>query len=291
MLRLIIKTQTLLDNTIKIFISIIRIIFLSKKPSRIIKSSRAELVILANGPSLNKTLANHFNFLSERDVLCVNFFPNTPYYTQIKPKFTILCAPEIWKENSVERFRTLGKALFTDMAEKTNWEMTFLIPCEARNWKEWQKILSTNKNINVSFFNNTPIEGSRWFRHLMFTLQLGMSRPQNILIPSLHLSLQMGYNKIYIWGADHSWLKELSVDDENNTLINQKHFYDENESKPDTMHKAGIGKRKLHEVLYKFMKSFESYFTIKEYADSLNAKIINNTPDSFIDAFDKERLD
>jgi len=271
--------------------TLVRIVVFSGKTSQLPKVEKDKsVVILANGPSLTRMISKHETFLDGKDCACVNFFPTTDYYQDVKPRFIILSAPDIWRETN-ESFRILAENLFTSMRDKTVWPAVFFIPCEAKKKRKWQDILSTNKNITICFYNNTPAEGWRWFRHAIFRSMAAMPRPQNILIPSIHLSLLMGYKTIYLWGADHSWLKELSVDDDNNALVNQKHFYDEQTSKPDTMHKNGSGQRKLHEILYKLMKSFESYFTLRDFADSMNARVINNTPDSFIDAFDKERLD
>jgi hypothetical protein len=39
--------------------------------------------------------------------------------------------------------------------------------------------------------------------------------------------------------------------------------------------------------LKKWMISFKSYFILKDYGNSRKVKIVNATPNSFIDAFDK----
>jgi len=62
-------------------------------------------------------------------------------------------------------------------------------------------------------------------------------------------------------------------------------------ARPDVMKKTGKGKRKMHEILIKFVHSFAGYFDINNYAKSQNVRIINITPDSFIDAFERMKLD
>ena len=114
-----------------------------------------------------------------------------------------------------------------------------------------------------------------------------MPRPHNVIIPSLMIAINLKYKNIYLFGVDHSWLSEITVTDGNDVLINQKHFYDENISKPNTMNKGGVGKRKLYEVLEKFMLSFRGYFIIKDYANYRKTKILNATKNSYIDAFEK----
>lgn len=273
------------------FFSLGRILFLSKKPSKLSSiKTKNEVVVLANGPSFNELYSNNKAFLVGKDTLCVNFFPLSPLFEEIKPNYAIISGPMFWQEHLGERNDKLTKPLFDALAQKTTWNLVFFIPCEARNWKNWQATLSKNKNISIYYYNNTPIDGWKKFQHLIFDLHLGMPRPQNILVPSIYMLIQLRYKKVYLWGVDHSWLKEISVNDDNLALVHQKHFYDENESKPFPMGVGEQPKYHVHNILYKLMKAFESYFTLRGYADKCGVTIINNTEGSYIDAFERMRL-
>ena len=150
--------------------------------------------------------------------------------------------------------------------------------------------LATKKNISIVYFNKTPVEGLQSFRNILFKLNLGLPRPYNVLIPSLIKALNLGYKELYVIGADHSWLEELRVNDKNEALLNQKHFYDYQTSKFEPMYHAKRGGKRVHEILYKLMKAFEGYFYIREYAESLGSQIYNATPNSYIDAFERRSL-
>lgn len=99
------------------------------------------------------------------------------------------------------------------------------------------------------------------------------------------IALYLGFNKIFLFGADHSWMKDIWVDEENNVLLQQKHFYDLDKAVPRHMDYLGKGKRKMHEVLIKFYHSFKGYFEIDAYSKSQGKIIYNCTPGSYIDAF------
>ena len=86
---------------------------------------------------------------------------------------------------------------------------------------------------------------------------------------------------------EHSWLESLSVDKNNNILLENKHFYDKKEVKREEFKKWNGDKYKLHEVLYDFGRMFESYWEIRDYIRDKNIEIINKSPNSFIDAFKK----
>jgi len=292
MINLLLSIQTFFNNLLKTTATIVKFIVLSKITNfKNLHHCKKEVVILGNGPSLNKMIAKHSDFLEQKDVVCVNYFPTSDLYEKIKPKYLISSAVELYLEDLDDIAMNHSNELFNQINEKTTWPLTFFFPFAARKYNRWQKIIAENKNISVYYYNKTPIEGFKVFRQWSFKQKLGMARPHNVLIPCISLMIWLGYKKIYLWGADHSWLKEISVDENNNALVNQKHFYDEGKSKPETMKQGGKGKRRLHEMLYKFMISFREYFNVLDYAKDNNVEILNCTKGSFIDAFDRLDLD
>ncbi len=283
--------QTFLDNLGKTIATLARLILLSKWNVKIKKTKQTkEIVILGNGPSLKEMITKQIDFLKDKELICVNHFPTTEFYTQLKPRFYMTSAPDLWLDNIDNQFVEASNRLFTAMTEKTNWHIDFFIPFESQKYKRWQNILHENKKIHIFFYNNTPIETWKVLRHFLFRKNFGMTRPHNIMVPSIFNAMNLGYKKIYLFGAEHSWLKDISVNENNQALINQKHFYDEQTSKPQTLDKRGVGARRLHEILHKFMLAFKGYFVLNEYAKSQNVQILNATPNSFIDAFERIKL-
>ncbi|HOU98698.1 MAG TPA: hypothetical protein PLP65_07605 [Bacteroidales bacterium] len=279
------------EKIVQTFVSLLRILFLTRFRVKIKKHPFAnDCLILANGPSLNNLIEKHTLFMQGKELVCVNFFPNTPYYTIYKPAFHVISAPELWRSDAMPIYLNLSKELFENIAQKTTWDLTLFIPFEAKKFKTWQTPLKNNKRIHITYYNPTPIEGYFWFCKKIFDWQWGMPRPHNVLIPSLMLAIKKGFKNIYVWGADHSWLKEISVDDNNQVLVNQKHFYDENTSKPQPMNKLK-GTRRLHEVLIKFVHAFKGYFDINQYAIKRGVNIFNATPHSYIDAFKRIKME
>jgi hypothetical protein len=250
-----------------------------------IKPDNDKCVILGNGPSLNQSINENLADLADYMLICVNHFAESEIYESIKPGIYILNAPEMWMDD-VEPFHyEKGKKLFRAIADKTIWNIDLFIPYGAKKTKRWQEVLKQNANIRINYFNSTPVEGFSWFRNLCYNRYLGMPRPHNVLIPSLMLSLYLRFKKIYLFGTDHSWMKDMWVTEKNEVLLHQKHFYDESTSKARPMDKLGKGSRKMHEVLQKFVYAFRGYIEINEYAISRGQEIINCTQGSYIDAF------
>lgn len=292
--------QAFVENLTQSILSIVKIILLSKPGINFSSVTQRECVILGNGPSLKDFLSKHLKFLEGKGIIAVNNFVRTETYLKVRPEYYVITSPEHFQGDSNQEWHQDRMKTFKIMSEKTNWKITLFVPVLAKKYSEWQVILQGNNNINIKYFNNTPIEGFKRFKKFCFNKNLGMPRPHNVLIPSLMLSINMGFKTIYVAGADHSWVKEIFVTDQNEVLLNQRHFYDKevahektnkNKPVPKPMYIGGTGKtRKLHEVLMKFYYSFRSYWDIKDYATSLNVNIVNITPGSFIDAFQKKQL-
>ena len=102
--------------------------------------------------------------------------------------------------------------------------------------------------------------------------------------------INCGFENIYLLGADHSWIPMISVDEENNALVNQQHFYDAGTSKSQKMYRSGKKPRRLYEILEKFMFSFRAYFDLRSLAEERGVKIYNCTQGSFIDAFERKSI-
>ncbi len=290
MINLLVFIQTVVQKLSQSTASLLKVLLMSRFTSKLPETNNKTLVILGNGPSLNYFLNEKKTFLKNKDVLAVNHFANTAIYEQIRPNFYILNIPEFWTDNVDNDVIKRRDKLIEDLINKTDWQLNLLLGVGAKQSKNWKNISKKNPNIHIYYFNTTPIEGFTWFKHFCFRRNCGMPRPHNVLIPSLMLGINMKYQNIYITGADHSWMQELFVADDNTVYLTQKHFYDEKSAKPDVMKKTGKGKRKMHEILIKFVLSFSGYHTIRKYADKQGITIKNITPNSMIDAFEREKL-
>ncbi len=277
------------NNFFQSIVALFKVIVLSKKVDfNKITKQHNKLIILGNGPSLNAMLNDYGQYLNNADVMCVNHFPKTEHFQTIKPKYLIASAPDLWLDNIDEKFVKGSKELFSYMNKKTTWPLYFFFPFEAMKHKRWYEQIKENENIQVINYNNIGIDGFSFVRKILFNTKRAMPRPHNIIVPALMMAIFLRYKEVSLWGTDHSQIKEISVDMNNNALLNQKHFYDLYTSKPETLDKRGMGSRKVHEILFKFMTAFRSYFSINEYAIYKNVKIYNETKNSLIDAFDRK---
>lgn len=270
----------------------IRLVIFSKWTRKKIKSKNKSdsVYILANGPSLTAEIDEAgSDFFVGRENLVVNYFVFSDVYEIIKPVHYVISAVELFQDVPPDTLLDKNIRLYKELQERTKWEMVLYVPMAGKKFKGWKKILE-NPNIKVHYYNTAVSEGSTWLINWMLKHQLGMPRLQNVLIAAITLSIVAGYKKIFLFGVDHSWLKEITVTNDNSVLINQPHFYDK-DSKAEKMIKNHTETRKLHEVLYKFYCSFKAYFDLKRFAEKNGTQIFNLTELSQIDAFDRMTIE
>lgn len=261
--------------------SLAKVALLSRRPSVAVTAGKdEELVVLGNGPSLNDTVADHSDFLASRRLLAVNFAANTPLFRQLKPDYYVLADPHFFNPQGNPAVTALWDAIAS-----ADWRMTLMVPVKAAVPDR----VASNVNVSVERYNLTPVEGCRWLNHALFRAGLGMPRPRNVLIPSLMLAIAAGFKTVYVAGADHSWMKTISVDDDNHVVSIQPHFYKDSDNEHARVRKDYMN-YPLHQIVYSFYVAFRSYHTLQAYAKSRGVSIYNITPGSFIDAFPRKKI-
>lgn len=239
------------------------------------------LIILGNGPSLRKNLKEDMELLKRADTLAVNFAANSAEFFELQPNYYLLADPHFFEKALTDQ----NVAKLIANLNKIEFPMTLFIPAKARA----KQSLFNNPNLTIATFNFVAVEGFEWFENKMFDKGLGMPRPRNVMIPSIMTGIRLGYDRIYLLGADHSWLQTLSVNERNEVVSIQPHFYKE-DAKEEARVKQEYVRHPLHQVLESMMIAFRSYHRIQRYAEARGIKILNATPKSMIDAFPRAAL-
>lgn len=239
------------------------------------------VVILANGPSLRRELDENASKLAASTTMCVNFMANAPEFSQIRPRYYVLADPHFFRgtdhDNVFQLWQNLGAV---------EWPMTLFVP--ANEIKRARKLIGKHARLTLATFNCVGVEGFGWFERRVYRSGLAMPRPRNVLIPSIMLAINLGAREIYLLGADHSWMQTLRVDDDNNVVSMQPHFYKDTKAESERTVTEYKGYR-LHDIIMSFYVAFSGYHRLRRYAESRGTHIYNATPDSMIDAFERRR--
>jgi hypothetical protein len=267
------KLNKFITNSANFLVGILKICLWSRKPFKRRERRDDTLLILGNGPSLRDTIDT--GIPSDLASIAVNFAANAPEFKALKPRYYILADPHFFIGEATDKnVASLWKNL-----SDASWNMTLFIPHKYKKYAQ-----SKNLKHKIEYFNLTPIDGWKWFAHAAYRSGLGMPRPRNVLIPAIMVGERLGFSRILIAGADHSWTKTLSVDNDNNVVSIQPHFYSDN--KEETARVSHVYKGfHIYQILESMSIAFRSYFQIADYMKAKKINIVNITPGSFIDAF------
>ena len=263
--------------------STVKIALLSR-PTNTRKASDTDkpLIILANGPSLRQTIDDYNSLLSNYPTLAVNFAANTPEFKAIRPSYYVLADPHFFSASDQPNIRLLWKNL-----SDVDWEMRLFI--DRRYKKSFQSAIKLPKCVTLDTFNAVGVEGFEAFERLAYGSGIAMPRPRNVLIPSIMIGITLGYKTIFVCGADHSWMRDLHVTDNNEVVSGMNHFYKDDNKEIQRSINEYRGYR-LHQIIQSFYTAFLSYHKIRCFADNRGIKIFNATPGSYIDAFERKPL-
>lgn len=260
------------------------IIFSSFKCNRILNSIKqgvtsTDCVVLGNGPSLKECLYNHVDVLSQKDLIAVNNFCFSEYFMILKPKYYILADPQFFDCDYSNEAVKLQEDFLREI-DKTNWRLLLFLPYQTRKSTFVEKI-SRHEFIKIVYYNITPINCFTSIEYWLFNHNLGMPRAQNVACAAAFVMINLGYHNIYMLGIDHSWLKNFYINENNEIIFGDHHFYGNSEIK------CGFS---MGEWLLQLSITFNTHQRIHDYALKKGTKIYNSTYDSYVDSYERKYI-
>jgi len=259
--------------------------------SQLPKTSES-LIIIGNGPSFNVSIKKYKNQICLYNSIVVNHFCETEYYRELKPKFYLLADPAYfgdidsyadWMKNRVIKF-------IAKLIDNTNWNICLIMPSSAQNSYFCEQI-KKNPFITPFYYNNFDLV--RYDENNKFNLwdkNLLRVPSQTCLNTCLWLGIYLRYKKIYLIGADTTWIENLHVDQKTNEVYTiDTHFYGEEKQYlyKDAAKKVPI---KLHEELFSNYNALKLYWELKEYANYAKVDVYNASEYSLIDSFERKSI-
>lgn len=261
-------------------ISLIKVLFLSDFSLKTAKASRPLCGILGNGPSLKTTLERDAEFLSQLELFAVNLFSITEQYTQLKPKNYLLLD---WSFMNPDHWH--GRTGLRGIVENTTWDLNLFVPTKMLKSEYFRNELAQNTHIKPIPFNYTIVTGFTGITHWLFRRGLGMPQSQNVLVATLFYALNMGFKEIYLFGADHSWHEMIKLDENNNMVVSDTHFYGQKDYDIAVQETSYMSQQ-----LFSLHKAFYGYEVLAKYAKSLGIKVYNASVKSYVDVFEKVKV-
>lgn len=243
-----------------------------------VKEKGKTLIIMGNGPSLRQTIDRNYTTLMKHDRMAVNFAGNAPEFSILRPDHYILADPHFFQ--GIKKDANVKK--LWENLQHVSWPMTLHVPAGKKG--KIPEEVKLPEEVTVVRFNMTPGEGFGAIVNPLYRRGLAMPRPRNVMIPAIMEGIRCGYDRIYLTGADHTWMHTLYVDDENRVVSIQPHFYKDNRKELDRVANEYKGYH-INDILGSMATAFRSYHLIKDYAKREGIDIVNATEGSMIDAF------
>lgn len=239
-----------------------------------------KVVIVGNGPSLcdlpvDKMIDAKFEFC------CVNFFAgNSPLFWKIKPKYYCCVDPGLFTNDFA--LSDDGKIFYSNL-QKVDWEF-HLITCDGRRFP------INNDNIVYESINSNVYDGDFGkYRNRLFVRNKATCGYQGVVVAALYYFITRKAKEILLVGTDNDWHRELFVDENNDVIREDAHFY--GQRKLNLTQIGEIKKGELYKYFYFYYVTLKQYSILAKYAEYNNVHVVNTCMKSYIDSFTKNDLD
>jgi hypothetical protein len=281
---IIVKFNNILNSIIAIFKVLVLSNFNSKVKNIKIVSIK-ECYVLGNGPSLKEAINNNSYLFLNQNLMVVNDFALSDSYTIFKPCFYVFADPGYWVDGANADVIEVRDKVFDIILSNTSWNIKVFIPYLGHKNGIIKSRLKNNNLIEIVYYNSASVEGFDFIKNNLYKFNMAMPSAQNVLIAAIFLAMNIGFKRVCVFGADHSWTENIIVNPENQVCLTDKHFYNTDNSKVKPWLKVSGEPYKMHEILYDLSNSFKKYHELKFYGNTIGAEIINYTSGSYIDAF------
>jgi len=241
---------------------------------------------MGTGPSLAAALEKYLRLLQEETTIAVNTFCLDAAYEAVKPDFYAFSDPVYSRADCGERAANKRYRVLRALKEQTRWPLHALFalyPGQVDLTSEFKHTSISHHLVNIF----PPFEVP-WIRNYAYSTGFVQPLVKNVVGFAIMAAINMGFREIYVIGADHSLHREFYVGDDNHIYGRWKHFDGTSGEQPMRKgHAADAPFYRVHEVWRGMWRTFRSYHLIAEYARFRGVQVLNATPGSFIDAFDR----
>lgn len=264
-----------------------RILFFNKSiRSMKKKGTKDTIAILANGPSLKTVLPSLLSELElkDQDYSVLNFFAFDDAFFQIKPKYYCLADPMFFRDTLKSED---VKRLYSILENEVDWKMYIYVPSIAyKTLRKYSKL--QNKNLIIVPVNCAEYSGWECLRNFFYKSGFSMPRVQTVANLAVYTALNDGYNTLFLYGFDHTFLETLYVNDDNQLCDKTAHFYDDGKPLLKPIRFEEGQRVRISEYVQAISHMFRSHDQLAAYGRYLNVKIINKTNGSMIDSYDRQ---
>lgn len=252
------------------------------------KRNSGRMVILANGPSLKDVLPNIGidEVFKNSNFTVMNFFALSQYFQRIKPRYYCLSdSMFIRKDGNSDKV----KKLFYHLQNNVNWDMYLYVPRRFEKKDFLRYSCLSNPYIHIVCINDITYQSFECFRIWLLKKNLILPYINSVVQLGIYAALNNGFDEVRIYGVEHNMICSLLVNDENQLCYKNEHFYD-TAIKIEPIKGEDNNLYKIADYLMVQAVLFQSHDQLSKYAKSLGVKVINCTPFSMIDSYERSEF-
>lgn len=244
-----------------------------------------KLFVLGNGPSF-AIIEKHLNKIENIDFLAVNNSINTDLFFKLKPKMFVIVDMVYWmhptRDSVIKTYKN---------AERIDWNIEIFLPY---NFPSYMKSkFESNSHIRVCRYANNPWEpemkSAQRLKWWLYKKGLLSPNGSNVSLAAIYTAILNGYKNIYLFGVEHSWMRDVRVNAQNEVVLIDRHYYGDSEHVWVDYEGKPIH---LIDFLSSQLCTFTMHMNLRKFADYLgDVKIINCTEGSYIDAYERGKLE
>ena len=234
-------------------------------------------MVLVNGPSLK----NQINYIKSNrltnELLAVNFFCNSDTFWELKPSLYCVADPLVFNDSEVNAVIQKRLEEFVTNFNAIDWNCRLFYP--AHFSRDSILDLVDNPFVIKTPYNFVPVSGKSAIIQWLYSSGLALPTPESVVIPAIYLPITLGFKSLFLFGTDHSWIRDFRVNSDNTSSFGLDHFTGPESHTPND--------RSVSQFMLSQYRLFDSHDSLRRYSDTMKCNIQNATLESFIDVYQK----
>lgn len=253
--------------------------FIMHRKTKRYDNRNEKIILVGNGLSAKNFLLK--NKCTDYKYCCVNYFAlDEELFRSIKPGYYCIIDPMFFKKEYFMKEKKAADVL--KQLGKVNWNMKIICYSGC-------KLPLNNQWIEYHYINENYFGGSvNHIKMHLFDCNMANCGFQNVIVAALFYFVMSNAKSIILTGVENNWHNELIVDENNNVLRNDTHFY--GKQLLNLTEKGEIKKGEIYKYFQFYYLTLYEYSIISEYAKRKGISVINSCRDSFIDVFEKRNF-
>lgn len=254
------------------------------------------LLVLATGPSANDYWDSpevQAKF-SDYDVLVMNrtIYKMEEQVFKLKPKYFAVCDPVYWGGSANvgldPKVLKETKERFSEVIEKVDWDCYLITSIQEQFHIE-------NSHVRMIRINMTVCNDDNNLAYKLYEGNYASPALANVGQFAIYFGITFKYRKVALVGMDFDFFKNLYCDIDCNVGSVYAHQYDKQGSKviSGVLNKKSVGDINgslIAKYLMTIADTFASFGKMNLYAERVGCEIINYSPESMIDCYEKRSL-